>query len=183
MTVNPDGKSVANQHLHGARNVDNAPDLPARLLDLYKSARPALLNYVRQVVRSQAEAEDIVQSAFLKTFDQAETQRIDNLQAWLYRVAHNLAIDSLRRRAVHDQAVSEWVHSKEHSAAPSAEQTSINRQTAERALEGLNERERACVLLRADGFSYSEIGEVLQISAKSVSVYLTRAIKKVRNRP
>jgi RNA polymerase sigma factor (sigma-70 family) len=175
------GRSAANQDLRDARIVDEAPDLQARLLQLYKSARPALLNYVRQMVRSEPEAEDIVQSAFLKTFDQASAQQIDNLQAWLYRVAHNLAVDTMRRKAFHDQAVAEWAHSREHVVTPSAEQTSISRQNVQRALQNLNERERACLLLRADGFSYSEIGDVLQISTKSVSVYLARATKKVRD--
>jgi RNA polymerase sigma-70 factor, ECF subfamily len=157
-------------------------ELQARLLELYASARPALANYIRQMVRSAAEAEDIVQSAFLKTFDQAADRRIDNLRGWLYRVAHNLAIDSLRRRAFHEDAVSEWVHTKPKVTSTSAEQSSINRQAVELALQLLNERERACLLLRADGLSYAEIGETLDISAKSVSVYLTRALKKVRNR-
>lgn len=173
-------QSAANQDLRDARMVDETADLPARVLQLYKSARPALLNYIRHIVRSEAEAEDIVQSAFLRTYDQAASQRVDNLQAWLYRVAHNLAIDSLRRKGFHDQAVAEWAHRQDESRVPSAEQASISRQGVERALRNLNERERACLLLRAEGFSYSEIGEMLQISAKSVSVYLVRATKKVR---
>jgi RNA polymerase sigma factor (sigma-70 family) len=65
----------------------------------------------------------------------------------------------------------------------SAEQASINHQTVERALRCLNEREKACLLLRAEGLSYSEIGEVLEISAKAVSVYLARAVRKVGNKP
>jgi DNA-directed RNA polymerase specialized sigma24 family protein len=36
-------------------------------------------------------------------------------------------------------------------------------------------------LLRAEGLSYAEIGQVLEISAKSVSVYLARGVKKVRS--
>jgi RNA polymerase sigma-70 factor (ECF subfamily) len=185
MTVkaNQGGRLPVNQESREARNVEDRGDLQARLLELYANARPALLSYIRQMVRSGAEAEDIVQSAFLKTFDQAAEQRIDNLRGWIYRVAHNLAIDALRRKTVHDQAVSEWVYTKTAPTSISAEQASINRQTVELALQGLNERERHCLLLRADGLSYSEIGEVLEISAKSVSVYLARAVKKVRNRP
>jgi RNA polymerase sigma-70 factor, ECF subfamily len=181
MKPGPGGKHAANNNLRDARIVDESPDLSARLIQLYKEARPALLNYVRQMVRSEPEAEDIVQSAFLKTYDQASGQRIDNVQAWLYRVAHNLAIDAMRRRVFHEQAVAEWVHSKDRDVAPSAEDASISRQIIARALDSLNERERACLLLRADGFSYSEIGEILEISAKSVSVYLVRATKKVRS--
>jgi RNA polymerase sigma factor (sigma-70 family) len=77
--------------------------------------------------------------------------------------------------------VSEWVYTKPAETSPSAEQSSINRQTVERALSLLNDRERSCLLLRAEGLSYAEIGQVLEISAKSVSVYLARGVKKVRS--
>lgn len=172
-----------NEESREPQNVEGGGDLQARLLELYASARPALLSYIRQMVRSAAEAEDIVQSAFLKTFDEAAGQQIDNLRGWMYRVSHNLAIDALRRKAFHEQAVSEWVYTMPGATSTSAEQASINRQTVENALQRLNERERACLLLRADGLSYSEIGAVLEISAKSVSVYLARAVKKVRDKP
>ena len=108
-------------------------------------------------------------------------EQIDNLRAWLYRVAHNLAIDALRRRKLQENAVSEWVYTKPSETSPSAEQSSINRQAVERALSLLNDRERSCLLLRAEGLSYAEIGQVLEISAKSVSVYLARGVKKVRS--
>jgi RNA polymerase sigma-70 factor (ECF subfamily) len=183
MKANPGGRLPVDQESREAPNPEGGGDLQTRLLELYASARPALLSYIRQMVRSAAEAEDIVQSAFLKTFDQAAGQRIDNLRGWIYRVAHNLAIDALRRKAFHEQVVSEWVYTKPGETSTSAEQASINRQTVEQALQRLNERERACLLLRADGLSYCEIGEVLEISAKSVSVYLARAVKKVRNKP
>lgn len=159
----------------------SADGLQEKLVALYGKLRPALLNYVRQMVRSLADAEDIVQTAFLKTFDQAQFNRIENLRSWIYRVAHNLAIDSIRRASIHEQAVSEWVHRNRLKTAITAEQASINQQAVERALSSLNERERACLLLRAEGFRYEEIAEVLGTSSKSVSVYLARAAKKVRN--
>jgi RNA polymerase sigma-70 factor, ECF subfamily len=177
----PRRKSRVDQQPVQAGHVEVEKDLRARLLELYASSRPALLSYIRQLVRSTAEAEDIVQSAFLKTFDLAREQQIDNLRAWLYRVAHNLAIDALRRRKLQEQAVSEWVYTKPAETSPSVEQSSINRQTVERALSLLNDRERSCLLLRAEGLSYAEIGQVLEISAKSVSVYLTRGVKKMRS--
>jgi RNA polymerase sigma-70 factor, ECF subfamily len=181
MTRDVGDKLPPPQNALGDGGALSADDLQLELVALYSTLRPALLNYVRQMLRSSADAEDIVQAAFLKTFDQAQLSHIENLRSWIYRVAHNLAIDSLRRTSIHDQAVSEWTYRNPQETAVTAEQASINRQAIERALCSLNERERGCLLLRAEGFSYEEIAQVLGTSAKSVSVYLARAVKKVRN--
>ena len=65
----------------------------------------------------------------------------------------------------------------------SAEDDLIQRQRIALSLKALNERERHCLMLRAEGLSYMEIGDVLGVSEKSVSVYLSRGLKKfeVRN--
>jgi DNA-binding CsgD family transcriptional regulator len=48
------------------------------------------------------------------------------------------------------------------------------------ALSRLTTRERQCLELRAEGHTYQEIGERLGTSAKSVSVYLVRGLRKLR---
>jgi len=155
--------------------------LQEKLVELYQAMRPALLGYVRQFVGSSAEAEDIVQATFLKTFDEMRRAKILNLRAWLYRVAHNLAIDQLRRNNIQETAIAEWlVLSAGAQSEPSAEENTIQRQRISNAMRSVNERERNCLLLRAEGLSYLEIGEVLGISAKAVSVYLVRGLKKIR---
>ena len=155
--------------------------LQEKLVELYQTMRPALLGYVRQFVGSTAEAEDIVQATFLKTFDEMRRAKILNLRAWLYRVAHNLAIDQLRRNTVQETAIAEWLFlSASSPSEPSAEENTIQRQRISNAMRSVSERERNCLMLRAEGLSYVEIGEVLGISAKAVSVYLVRGLKKIR---
>jgi RNA polymerase sigma-70 factor, ECF subfamily len=152
-----------------------------KIVELYQTMGPALLGYVRQFVGSAAAAEDIVQTAFLKTFDEMQRGKILNLRAWLYRVAHNLAIDQLRRNRNEETAVTGWfLQRTEPRSAPSAEENAIRQQRISHVLKSLNDRERGCLMLRAGGFSYAEIGEVLGMSSKAVSVYLVRGLKKVR---
>jgi RNA polymerase sigma-70 factor (ECF subfamily) len=161
------------------------PRLEETIVELYATMRIPLLSYAYQVVGSTGEAEDVVQVAFLRLFDQLRRRApIQNLRSWLYRVVHNLAIDHLRRQGKEDSAVSEWVtHRTLESALPSAEQDLIRRERIADSLELLNVREKRCLMLRAEGLSYKEIGDVLSISAKAVSVYLARGLKKfeVRN--
>jgi RNA polymerase sigma-70 factor (ECF subfamily) len=147
--------------------------------------RPSLLSYAYQVIGSSGESEDLVQMAFLKLFDQLNRDScILNIRSWLYRVVHNLAIDHIRRNGIHELAVAEWLSQRARAEnPPSTEDKLIQQQCIADSLQLLNERERHCLLLRAEGLSYQEIGGVLGISSKAVSVYLARGLKKfeVRN--
>lgn len=148
--------------------------------DVYEKLRPALLNYSCQLIGSTGEAEDIVQIAFIKFYDQLIQQsEIRNVRGWLYRVVHNLTVNHLYRSTRKEHLNQEW--SAEHSVeieSGSAEENLIQRQQIERALSLLNEKERHCLMLRVEGLSYKETSEVLEISVKSVSVYLARGLKK-----
>jgi len=62
--------------------------------------RPKLHRYCARMVGSALDGEDIVQDALLRALEAAVPDRpIDNPEGWLFRVAHNLALDLLRRRA------------------------------------------------------------------------------------
>jgi RNA polymerase sigma-70 factor (ECF subfamily) len=61
--------------------------------------RPRLHRYCASITGSVIEAEDVVQEALLKAYRSVEqAHEIDDLKPWLYRIAHNAAIDYLRRR-------------------------------------------------------------------------------------
>jgi len=159
--------------------------LEENVVDLYATMRPSLLGYAYQVVGSAGEGEDLVQMAFLKLFDQLRHDaQILNVRSWLYRVVHNLAIDHIRRRGIHEVACAEWLSARNLTDVPrSTENDLIVQEQIANSMQVLNERERHCLMLRAEGLSYQEIGDVLGISQKAVSVYLARGLKKfeVRN--
>lgn len=149
------------------------------LVPLYEALRPALVAYVFRVVGSVDNAEDIVQAAFLRLFEVLQTgETIDNPRAWLYRVAHNMAIDGARQVQVRSALLAGAEPLTAQATSHSPEEAAIRSQTITNALDLLNERERHCLLLRAEGLTYQEIGDALGISAKSVSVYLVRGLKK-----
>jgi RNA polymerase sigma-70 factor (ECF subfamily) len=170
--------------LEQADSPRRSEQLEETVVELYATMRPSLLGYAYQIVGSSGEAEDLVQIAFLKLFDQLKRKaQILNVRSWLYRVIHNLAIDHIRRKGIHEVAVAEWLSNRSlNETTHSAEDDLITHQRIERSLEILNERERYCLTLRAEGLSYQEIGEVLGISHKAVSVYLSRGLKKFEGR-
>lgn len=62
--------------------------------------RPKLHRYCARMVGSSLDGEDIVQDTLLRALEAAPTERpIHNPEGWLFRIAHNLAFDLLRRRA------------------------------------------------------------------------------------
>jgi RNA polymerase sigma-70 factor (ECF subfamily) len=156
-------------------------DVSVVVADLYDRMRPSLVSYAYRLVGSAADAEDAVQTAFLKVFDELNRKAaILNLKSWLYRVVHNLAVEQVRRAGKREWLIARWLCASAASPqAESAEDDFVRRQQIEAALERLNERERHSLLLRAEGLSYKEIADVLDISAKAVSVYLARGLKKL----
>ena len=67
---------------------------------LLAEIRPKLHRYCARMVGSAIDGEDIVQDAMINALDALATVgTIDNAAGWLFRIAHNTALDSLRRHA------------------------------------------------------------------------------------
>jgi RNA polymerase sigma-70 factor (ECF subfamily) len=68
-------------------------------------------------------------------------------------------------------------------AAPNPEQLLLQREKFARlfmAMQRLSLQEKQCLHLRAEGFRYREIGEILGVSADTVNEYLRRAMRKLK---
>jgi len=77
----------------------SAPSSPVLTLDLER-LRPRLHRYCARMVGSVLDGEDVVQDALVRALESSvRTGPIDNPEGWLFRIAHNLALDLLRRRA------------------------------------------------------------------------------------
>lgn len=158
------------------------PNVEDFVTDLYVKLRPPLLSYVYHLIGSTRDADDVVQVAFIQLFDQLNANtEITNVRGWLYRVVHNLAIDQVRRFDRRDAFFTRWLSDYE-PATETVEQEMIRREQIEDSLKLLNEKEQRCLMLRAEGLSYQEIADVLDTTAKSVSVYLARGLKKFEAR-
>jgi len=153
------------------------------LVQLYARMRPSVVAYVFRLVGSTGDAEDILQLAFLSLWDQLQRDvEIRNVRSWIYRVVHNLALDHQRARERREVSDAMWMATQtakhDAKAGQSAEAELIVRSEIARAMQILSPRERECLMLRAEGLSYQEIADVLQTSAKAVSVHLTRGLRK-----
>ncbi|MBN1889770.1 MAG: sigma-70 family RNA polymerase sigma factor [Thermoflexales bacterium] len=126
----------------------------------------------------RAEAEDLAQETFLRLYDALrDSQRIDNVGGWLYRVATRLGYNALRaarRRAGYEQAAAEPEQARTPDPAEElahAEQ----RRLVRTALAQLPPQQAQLLVLRHSGLSYKELAGVLGVAPASVGTLLARA--------
>lgn len=153
---------------------------------LFELLRDPVYLYLKAVVGDSAEAEDVTQEAFLRLYRALHGgQVINNVRFWIFRVAHNLAFKE-RERTERRQGTNlrTWDELTELLPDPglNPEQRVLQMERFERlhaAMAWLSPQELQCLHLRAEGFRYREIGEILGINTKSAAEFLRRGIKKL----
>lgn len=145
---------------------------------LHDRYRQRLFGYVRQMLNggSRGDAEDVLQDVFVRAYF---TLRADDrpmaARAWLYRVAHNRCIDSMRRPA---PAPCELIETAAGDLHDPLEQASQREDLAQLVtdLQRLPEQQRSALLLRElEGLKYEELTAVLGCTLAAVKSLLVRA--------
>ena len=128
------------------------------------------------------EADDVVQEAFLRLYRRPPRITTGSLGPWLYRVATNLALNSLRGRRRwqgYRDALGQSTEGQGWRPAvvdPQREMERDEERLAVRsALSRLNRRQASVLALRYGGLSYREVAQVLRVSPGSVGTLLARA--------
>lgn len=173
--------------LHGG--VDQAgrdePALHQEVTRVFERYREPIFRYAYGVLQDAAEAEDTAQEAFLRYYREVKKGREIAPRAWLFRVAHNLAIDRLRARSQCTTLAEErWSDLGETRCDDRLDvHADVLRQERRRKLAAvtaeLSGRERHCIALRLEGLRYREIAGVLGVGISSVENYLARAVRKI----
>ncbi|MEV0967660.1 RNA polymerase sigma-70 factor [Microtetraspora glauca] len=154
--------------------------------ELFVSHRDLLTGVAYRILGSAADAEDVVQDAWLR-WSEVDAGAIGNPRAYLVRVTTNLAIDRLRRvRAQREEYVGPWLPEPVSTEPDAAERAGLA-DGVELALlvvlETLSPLERAVFVLReAFGFSYAEIAGILGRGEPAVRQLARRARDHVQER-
>lgn len=143
--------------------------------------RPKLHRYCARMTGSTVDGEDVVQDAMLKALEAFPGEaEIANVEAWVFRIAHNCALDLLRRRSRQEA----WVVNApaEDIADPQADTEHRVATTASlRAFMGLPAAQRAAVILMdVLGYSLQEIAAILEITVPAVKAALHRGRGQLR---
>ena len=144
-----------------------------------------LFRVAHSILRSRAEAEDVVQDAFVRVLEHRRSlSAIRDMRVWLIRIAWNLAIDR-RRRVRPEQFDESFAESLVGSSVPADEAMDEARRMRSvlREMERLPRAERDVLLLSAiEELGTAEMAEVLGRSESAVRALLFRARTRLRER-
>jgi len=157
---------------------------------LFIQHRGALIDYAASIVGSRAQAEDLVQEAWLR-FDEAAKKRfVSEPLSYLYRIVRNLALDNRRRQARESRVFT--ADDPESAAAASIDRPStpeaiaLHRDQLEAlmaALGDLPERHRiAFEMHRVAGCTLREIAATLGVSVSQAQVLVVEGIEHCKHR-
>ncbi len=141
---------------------------------------PAMLS----LTKSEAEAEEIVQDVFLKLWlNRASLPEIENPGGWLYRIASNLALSSLRTKArniKHSSVLQEGQTEADDSLELKLDASELNKLVAEAVEKLPSGRRQVFILSRVEGLNRKQISERMGLSESTVKNQLTSALKFIQ---
>jgi RNA polymerase sigma-70 factor (ECF subfamily) len=170
-------------------------DDPVAFADLVERFQHRLVAVMHHLIGSADEAEDLAQEVFLRVYRTRKKYTPKaKFSTWLFTIANNLALNTLRdrqRRPVLPLEIRESGpligRPGDTAAAARDEPPTHNLQQQElaavirRALDDLNERQRVAIVLnKFEDMNYADIAEVMGLTAKAVKSLLSRARAKLR---
>ncbi len=162
------------------------PDEYALIIDRFEGP---LERYIMRITHADHEdVEELLQTIFIKAYRSLNgfDTRL-KLSSWLYRIAHNVCVDYLRKNSKkthmsldaedeYSQALIESIASEDNVSLYLA--TEEQKRSVRNIIQRLPDKYRTVIILFfAEGKSYDEISDILQIPVNSVGTLLNRAKK------
>ena len=149
---------------------------------LFAKHQNEIFAYLMRMMRDPEVAADMTQDAFIKAYkNYASLEKPENARAWLYQIAHRVALDEIRRRKI--IRFLPWT-GESHGSAPSAEHLAMDSRLSgdmQRALGQIPERQRAALLLaELHDLTGVELAAALGVSHVAARALLTRARESLR---
>lgn len=144
-------------------------------LSLYVTHRPALVSYAAGILGDRAQAEDLVQEAWLR-FDEAMRGRLlEDATGYLYRIVRNLALDGRRRAGREGRVFAAGEYDEaagsRADAGPSPETVAASRDDCARVMAAMAELpERTRVALEMHRFGGAKLREIAACLGISVAL-------------
>ena len=150
--------------------------------ELFAAHHGEIYAYLIRMLRDPELAADLTQDAFVKAYRNYNVlEKPENARAWLYQIAHRVALDHIRRQKI--VRFMPWT-GESHGAAPSTERLVMDAHLSgdlQRALEKIPERQRAALLLaELHDLTGLELASALGVSHVAARALLTRARESLR---
>jgi len=150
--------------------------------ELYKLYSKAMLNVAFRIVGNIAEAEDVLQEAFLDAFNKVKDFRQDTtFGLWLKQIVVNRSINMLRKRKLElIEMEGDMLENIADEEAEDDEDIQYQAARVKEAIKELPEGYRLVIsLYLLEGYDHEEIGQVLNISENTSRTQFLRAKRKL----
>jgi len=165
------------------RETDDKKQKEAKLASLYEEYYPKITHYAYVHIGNRAEAEDIAGEVFLKALDSLKSykERDVPMQAWLFKIAHNLVVDHLRKATKRKTVPIDTVQIKADTDPVKVTEHNIEFERVTKAMEQLTREQREVLSLRFfGGLTSKEAGSILNKRDGAVREMQRMAIMKLR---
>lgn len=154
---------------------------------LFREHNQALIGFLASRLRSDAEAEDVAQEAYVRLLQLEQPGTVSFIRAYLFRIAANLAADRLRQRAVREKCTPEQTFAFERLLnQPNIEHRAITEQQLELIKAALKEMpdkcRAACVLHFFADRSVKEIAAEMCLTERMIRYHIARGLAHCRAR-
>ncbi len=173
MSANPDNDKTGTRKLN-----------EANLARLYEEYYDKIARYVYTHIGDRSEAEDIAGEVFLKALESLKsyTERGIPMQAWLFRIAHNLMVDYLRKAEKRKTVSIDTVEIASDIDPVTSVEKSMELEQLTKAMEQLTWEQGEVLRLRFFGeLTSKETGSILKKSDGAVREMQRSALEKLRN--
>jgi RNA polymerase sigma factor (sigma-70 family) len=149
----------------------------------------AVYRYLVCVFRSESDAEEVTQEAFLRLYRTLDAKdRIENPKAWVLTVARRLMLDRLKHQRYETPKLCELTDAVGElvpDPGPTPEEVLLDRtrrQALDAAIHDLTDLQKHCLHLRSEGLRLRQIGEVVHLDLRRVAEVIQRAIVTLQRR-
>jgi RNA polymerase sigma-70 factor, ECF subfamily len=157
----------------------------AAVAQIVRQYQRPVIRLIARMTGDPALAEDLAQETFVKAFRSlAAFDTTRRLSSWLFRIAHNTALDALRRARPPvvplDTGSGDWPEDAVAPPVPDPVEQQALRAALDAALSNVRPEYRAAIALRYDeGLSFDEIGQILRIPEATARSHVHRARKEL----
>ena len=169
--------------MNGRKSNTKIKDLEDRLTGLYEEYYDRIARYVYVHIGNKGDAEDIAGEVFLRALKSLKSYREKGIpmQGWLFRIAHNLTVDYLRKNAKRKTVPIDSVILPDNDDPADITDKKIEYERVSRAMRHLTEKQREVINLRFfGGLSSKEVGNILDKSDGAVREMQRAAVEKLR---
>lgn len=185
-TFVPNDDAMALSNLSEKTLLEGAASFDERALgELYDRYEARIYSYIYRRTGNESLAEDLTAQVFLKMLEAIRSDKgwHSSFSGWLYRIAHNAVIDYYRQRDRQQQVSLEdtlTTTASDHNPVVMAE-VSLDSQRLRMAIGRLTEEQSEVITLRfLEGYSISEVAEMLDKTEGSIKALQYRAVTTLR---